>query len=323
MYIVTGGAGFIGSNIIKLLNQIGCNDILVVDDIHDGKKLKNLFSLKIYDLISIDDFYEKFLNSENTSLQISTVFHNGACSDTTNWDGAFVMKQNFEASKDLLHWCQKNSYQFIYASSASVYGSGKNGFSEIPKNERALNPYAYSKLLFDNYVRTNQEKLLSQVVGLRYFNVYGPNEAHKASMASVILHMHEQMMNTNTIKLFEGSDGYGDGEQRRDFIYVEDVAKVNIWFSENQETSGLFNLGTGLSWSFNNVAEYVIEWHQRKYKNFNTDIKYIDFPEKLKGTYQSFTQADITNLRKAGYTEKFNNLKDGIFNYLDTISVDQ
>lgn len=319
MYIVTGGAGFVGSNIIKSLNKNGCSDIIVVDDIEDGFKLKKLFPLKIYDIISINEFYEKFITTQNKISSISAIFHNGACSETTNWDGEFVMRRNFEASKKLLEWAGSIRSPFIYASSASVYGLGGNGFSEHPENENPINLYAYSKLLFDSYVRRNIHNFTSQVVGLRYFNAYGPREDHKENMASIIYKHYNQAMSGNTLTLFKGIDGYRDGLQRRDFVYVDDIVDVNLWMRENSNVSGIYNVGTGCARTFNDAASIMIEWFKRV-KRKDLSIRYVEFPDNLRHSYQNQTQADITALRAAGYTKPFTDLENGIEKYLNYLN---
>ena len=228
------------------------------------------------------------------------------------WDAEYLYKNNLLYSKELLNLAIKSDTPLIYASSASVYGSG-NVFEESIENENPINLYAYSKFKFDQLVRRALAENTTQIVGLRYFNVYGPQEQHKGTMSSVAYHLHNQLNDNDFIKLFKGSDGYNDGEQRRDFIYVDDIVKVNLWFMENKEISGIFNLGTGKSSSFNDIAQAVINWN-RKGK-----IEYIDFPEKLKDSYQSYTEANISKLRKVGYTEDFIDITEGVKLYLDTI----
>jgi len=313
MIIVTGGAGFIGSNIVKALNQQGRNDILVVDDLKNGIQFKNIADCQILDYMDKQDFLEKILKEEKFNAQIDHVFHEGACSATTEWDGQYMMKNNYEYSKALLHYCVKRQIPFLYASSAAVYG-GNTTFKEEPANELPLNVYGYSKLLFDQYVRRILPNVHSQVVGFRYFNVYGPRESHKGSMASVAFHLNNQANDSKLIKLFEGCDGYGDGEQRRDFIYIDDVVNVNLWFAEHQNISGIFNVGTGRCQSFNDVAKGVLEFYPQ------AKLEYIPFPDHLKGRYQSFTEADISNLRAAGYDRAFMTVEQGVANYMDWLN---
>ncbi len=313
MIVVTGGAGFIGSNLLKALNQQGKTNILVVDDLSDGTKFRNIVDCAILDYMDKDDFLTKINGDHDFSEAIEMIFHQGACSSTTEWDGRFMMETNYEYSKSLLHYCIDKKAPFIYASSASVYGEGEI-FSESLDYEKPLNVYGYSKFQFDQYVRRLLPDIASQVVGLRYFNVYGPREQHKGSMASVAFHFNNQLKADKKVKLFEGCDGYGNGEQRRDFIYVGDVVDVNLWLGENPQVSGIFNLGTGRSQSFNDVANAAIQWH-----GFGS-IEYIPFPENLKGRYQSFTQADMSALRAAGYDKEFKTVEQGVKHYLDCLN---
>jgi len=312
MIIVTGGAGFIGSNIVKALNERGETDILIVDNLTDGKKIFNINDLDIADYLGKEDFIARVRRGESFG-KVDAVFHEGACSATTEWDGHFVMNNNYEYSKDLLHWASSQSAQFLYASSASVYGSGET-FIESREYERPINMYAYSKLQFDQYVRRFTTKENTQIAGFRYFNVYGPREQHKGSMSSTAFHFHNQVAANGVAKLFEGIEGYDNGEQRRDFVSVEDVVKVNMWFLDHPEQSGIFNLGTGRSQSFNEMADAVVDWHGQG------AIEYIPFPEHLKGAYQSFTQADISKLREVGYNADFLTVDEGVKRYLDWLT---
>ena len=313
MIVVTGGAGFIGSNIVKALNEQGKTNILVVDDLEDGTKFRNIADCEIMDYMEKDEFLEKIQNNASFEERIDVIFHEGACSATTEWNGSYMMEVNYEYSKTLFHYCIENQVQFIYASSASVYGDGEI-FSESREFEKPLNVYGYSKFLFDQYVRRLMPTIKSQVVGLRYFNVYGPREQHKASMASVAFHLNTQIQSKGQVNLFEGCDGYGNGEQRRDFVYVADVVDVNLWLYSKPKVSGVFNLGTGQSQSFNDVANAVINWHQKG------EINYIPFPEKLIGSYQSYTQADISALRRVGYDKDFHTVEQGVQLYLDWLN---
>lgn len=312
MIIVTGGAGFIGSNIIKALNQRGRKDILVVDDLTDGTKFANFADCDIVDYLDKDDFLNRIQKRDSFGSDIEAIFHQGACSTTTEWNGRFMMQNNYEYSKELLNYCLERGVNFMYASSAAVYGDGKV-FKEERHLEKPLNVYGYSKFLFDQHVRRILPQAKSQIAGFRYFNVYGPNENHKGSMASVAYHLNQQLPKTGVVKLFEGCDGYGNGEQRRDFVYVDDVVSVNLWFMDNPTKSGIFNVGTGASQSFNDVAKAVLAWHQKG------TLEYIPFPEHLKGRYQSFTEADISLLRQAGYDKKFKTVEEGTKLYLDAI----
>ena len=309
MFIVTGGAGFIGSNIVKGLNKKGYNDILVVDDLTDGKKYRNLVTCDIADYLDYQDFQQQLLQNRLFSRPVRAIFHAGACSVTTEWNGRYMMQNNYEYSKQLLHYCHEHKISFIYASSAAVYGGGNTQFTESSLQEVPLNVYGYSKWLFDQYVLRMKPQLNSQVVGLRYFNVFGPNENHKGSMASVAYHFMNQLRDNGIVKLFAGTDGYADGEQRRDFVYVDDVVNVNLWMMENPQVSGIFNVGTGQSRSFNAIAKALIAAHGAG------KIEYVPFPAHLKGAYQSFTEAKIELLRKAGYTASFHTLEEALNKY--------
>ena len=309
MIIVTGGAGFIGSNVIHALNARGIKEILLVDDFTSGIKCLNVADAKISDYLDKDDFFRALADNSLINEEIEAIIHQGACSSTTEWNGKLVMEVNYSYSKALLHYAERNQIPFIYASSASVYGGGKI-FLEDERFEKPLNVYAYSKLLFDQYVRKRLSSSRSQIVGLRYFNVYGPREQHKESMASVAFHLRNLLLNQGVVKLFAGSDGYEAGEQRRDFIYVDDVVDVILWFLDNPLVSGIFNVGTGYSQSFNEVAQAVL-------KKFGYgELKYIPFPEHLIGRYQSFTEADITALRAVGYNNKFRPVEIGVAEYM-------
>ena len=314
MIVVTGGAGFVGSNLVKALNERGHQDVMVVDDLRDGTKFVNLADCTLGDYLDKDDFrarVEAALRGEPSRLPpIDAVFHEGACSDTTEWDGRFMLDNNFEYSKLLLHFCQQQGIPFLYASSAATYG-GSEIFREEPEHEKPLNVYGYSKLLFDQYVRQHWSELTSQVVGFRYFNVYGPREQHKGKMASVAYHHHTQISGGQELRLFGAWDGYEAGMQSRDFVYVGDVVDVNLWFLDNPGKSGIFNLGTGRAEPFKAIGEAVIDHHGRG------KITYIDFPDELKGRYQSYTRADISRLREAGYTREFRTVAEGVKAYLE------
>ncbi|MFP4531913.1 MAG: ADP-glyceromanno-heptose 6-epimerase [Desulfobacterales bacterium] len=309
MIIVTGGSGFIGSNLIEALNQRGITDITVVDNLKNGIKFKNLADLQIKDYLDKQEFLSAVENRSFPFAGVNGVFHLGACSDTTEWNGRYMMENNFTYSKKLLHACTDHKIPFIYASSAATYG-GAHSFAEKPEFEKPLNIYGYSKLLFDQYVRRIFHEYASQIVGLRYFNVYGPRELHKGSMASVAYHFYNQNRANGRIRLFEGSGGYQSGEQQRDFIYVSDAAELTLWFMDNPEVSGIFNAGTGSSQTFNEMAQAVISYH-----GFG-EIEYIPFPENLTGKYQSYTQADLSKLREAGCCLEFRTVKQGVSEYL-------
>lgn len=312
MYIVTGGAGFIGSNIVQELNKLGHTDILVVDDLTDGHKFVNLADLQIADYMDKAVFLEQLRSNANFAKPIKAVFHEGACSTTTEWNGKFMMENNYEYSKVVLHYCLDRQIPLSYASSAATYG-GSSEFKETPEYELPLNVYGYSKLLFDQYVRRILPSAKSQVIGFRYFNVYGPREGHKGSMASVAFHLHNQLQDTGKVKLFAGCDGYADGEQRRDFIFVEDVVAVKLWAIQ-AGVSGIYNLGTGRSEPFNAIADAVLSWHKCG------ELEYVPFPAHLQGAYQSFTQADMTALRQAGCQHQFKTVAEGVAKYLDWLN---
>ncbi len=313
MIIVTGGAGFIGSNIVKTLNQQGRTDIIIVDNLSDGTKFRNIVDCNIADYWDKDDFLNRVQTNTGLPNKIDVIFHEGACSSTTEWDGKYMMQNNYAFSKTLLHYCLDHSIAFIYASSAATYGDTKQ-FTESREFEGPLNVYGYSKWQFDQYIRSLNLDNKSQVVGLRYFNVYGPREQHKGSMASVAFHLHNQLLKGENPKLFEGCDGYENGEQLRDFIYVDDIVAVNLWLFAHPEVHGIFNVGTGKAQSFKDVAEAVIDFHQKG------QIEYIPFPDHLKGSYQSYTQADMSKLRLEGYDAPFKTVQEGVAAYLAWLS---
>ena len=313
MHIVTGGAGFIGSNIARALIDRGCDDVVIVDDLSDGHKFENIADLNIADYFDQDEFLERLASDSNFAKQVTAILHQGACSETTEWDGRFMMQNNYSYSKALLHHCLENKIQFIYASSAAVYGGSKE-FVEDPIFEKPLNVYGYSKIQFDRYVRRVAANAASQVTGLRYFNVYGPHEQHKGSMASVAFHFNQQIRDSGEAKLFAGTDGYQDGEQVRDFVYIDDICNVNLWFLDNPSSSGIYNAGTGRAQSFNSVANAVIKWHGKG------KIRYVPFPEHLQGAYQSFTEANLTQLRQSGCDVEFRPVEVGVNDYLDQIA---
>ena len=314
MIVVTGGAGFIGSNLVKALNEQGERDILVVDDLTDGTKFRNIADCELADYMDKDEFRLRFASDTGFLSNVKAVFHEGACSATTEWDGKFMMDINYRYSVELLAACEKAGVPFYYASSAAVYG-GSARFTETPENEKPLNVYGYSKLLFDQYVRRRLPSAKIPIVGFRYFNVYGPREMHKGGMSSVAWHFSKQLEDEGQCKLFAGCDGYENGEQRRDFIDVADVVKVNLWFRD-QGTSGIFNLGTGRSQPFNDVANAVVDWYGRG------DLSYVPFPDALKGRYQSFTEANMTKLREAGYGDEFSTVAQGTERYLNWLQAE-
>lgn len=304
-YIVTGAAGFIGSNLVRALNARGDRDVLAVDDLEQPDKFRNLADLDVADYLDHRVFRERVQRGADLGGDVAAVFHQGACADTTEPDGRFMMDNNYESSKDLLHWCLARRVPLVYASSASVYGAGTTCV-EAPEHEAPLNVYAYSKLQFDRHARRYFGKAGSTIVGLRYFNVYGPRERHKGKMASMVWQLYQQLQAEGTCRLFEGTDGYEAGEQRRDFVFVGDVAAVNLFFAERPGAQGVFNCGTGQSRSFNDVARTIIGLLGRG------RVEYIPFPESLRGKYQSFTEANIARLRAAGYDRPMTSLEDGI-----------
>jgi len=321
--IVTGAAGFIGSNLVKALNARGEADIIAVDNLERAEKAANLADCEIADYLDKRDFLER-VESGRFDAKASAVLHQGACSDTMETDGRYMMENNYRYSLCLLDWCQARRVPLIYASSASVYGAG-SAFAEARGNERPLNVYGYSKLLFDQGVRRRLAKATSQVAGFRYFNVYGPREAHKGRMASVAFHFFDQYRAEGRVRLFEGSAGYGPGEQVRDFVSVEDVVAVNLHFLANPTLSGIFNVGTGRGETFNAVAcatvnavrqgrgEKALSLAELKAARA---IEYIPFPPQLAGRYQSYTQADVSALRKAGYGAPFLTVEEGVGRYV-------
>lgn len=321
MIVVTGAAGFIGANLVRGLNAQGIADILAVDDLTEGDKFRNLVDCQITDYLDKDEFLAR-VRAGDFHRGVKTVFHQGACSDTTASDGRYVMATNYTYSCAMLDFCMAEMIPLIYASSAATYGAHAE-FREDPACEGPLNVYGYSKLLFDQRVR-RLPRGGSQVVGLRYFNVYGDREQHKGRMASVAYHFFNQYRAEGHVRLFEGSGGYTDGEQRRDFVSVEDAVKVNLFFLQNPYQSGIFNCGTGAAQSFNDVAAAVLNscrgsegrppltLHQLQHQGL---IRYIPFPGDLKGKYQSYTQADLTALRATGYQAPFMTVEQGVERY--------
>jgi ADP-L-glycero-D-manno-heptose 6-epimerase len=312
MIIVTGGAGFIGSNVVHELNRSGESDILIVDNLAGPSpvpKFPNLAGAHFADYMDKQEFRAALAAGKFAGAKVRAILHNGACSNTLEDDGRYMMDNNFTCSKELLRYALENAVPFVYASTAAVYGLSPN-FVELPENERPLNVYGFSKLAFDNYLRRLLPSIRSAVVGLRYFNVYGPGEAHKGRMASVIHHFSRQLRETGKIRMFEGSGGYGPGEQRRDFVYVRDLARINLHFAglagDVPSTRGIFNAGTGEARSFNDVARALMA-SQRP-----GEIEYIPFPPDLENRYQHFTEADVSSLRRAGWTDSFTSLEDGV-----------
>lgn len=305
MYILTGGAGFIGSNILKALNARGVQDIVVVDNLTRGEKFKNLVGAKFADYIDKNDFLPML--EAGKFKKITAVIHQGACSDTTERDGKYMMRNNYSYSVSLASHCIFHEVPFIYASSASVYGNGECGFRESFECEAPINVYAYSKYLFDQWVRAHFEEASPTFVGLRYFNVYGYGEFHKGRMRSMVSQAFEQIEATGKIKLFT------DGEQSRDFVFVDDVVDIVLFFLDNHGKKGIFNVGTGSLRTFNDLARTVISACERG------EIEYIPFPEDLRGKYQNRTQADLTALRAAGYSKDFTSLENGVTEYVEQL----
>jgi len=324
--IVTGAAGFIGSNIVKALNERGEERVIAVDNLTRADKFKNLVDCEIADYLDKTTFVERFARGDFG--RVRAVFHEGVCSDTMETDGRYMMDNNFRYSRDVMDACLRQNVQFLYASSAATYG-GSSRFVEERELEKPLNVYGYSKFLFDQIVRQTLPKAKSQIVGFRYFNVYGPRETHKARMASVAFHNFNQFRAEGKVKLFGDYNGYAAGEQTRDFVSVEDVAKVNLFFFDHPEKSGIFNLGTGRAQPFNDIASTVVnslraiegeaalslaELVQRGL------IEYIPFPDALRGKYQCFTQADQSKLRAAGYDAPFLSVQEGVDRYVRWLS---
>ena len=317
MILVTGGAGFIGSNLIHQLNLVGERNILCVDNLApapnlSGPKFFNLAGAAYADFMDKREFRAALKCGDFDDRKMRAIFHQGACSNTLEDDGRYMMDNNFTYSKELLHFALERKIPFIYASTAAVYGASQN-FSPLPENERPLNVYGFSKLAFDNYVRRLMPEIKSTVVGLRYFNVYGPREQHKGRMASVIHHFTRQLLDTGTIRMFEGSGGYADGEQRRDFVFVKDLARINMFFAgllpegpKVHNVKAVVNAGTGAARTFRAVAEALMMTHGPG------EIEFISFPGDLKNRYQHYTQADVAGLREAGYTAPFTSLEQGV-----------
>lgn len=326
--IVTGAAGFIGSNIVKALNDRGVTRIIAVDNLTKADKFRNLVDCEVADYLDKNEFIER-VQAGDFDGDVDAIFHEGACSDTMETDGRYMMENNYRYSLALLDWCLDQEVQFLYASSAATYG-GSSVFKEERQYEAPLNVYGYSKFLFDQIVRQRlAQEPGSQVVGFRYFNVYGPRETHKGRMASVAFHNFNQFRADGKVKLFEGSHGYENGGQLRDFVFVGDVVKVNLHFLDNPDVSGIFNLGTGRAQSFNDVAVAAVNGcaglqgvAPRSLEELRQAglIEYVAFPEALKGKYQAFTQADLTNLRAAGYKAPFATVEEGVGQYIQWLA---
>lgn len=325
--IVTGAAGFIGASIVKALNERGTKDVIAVDNLKKADKFRNLIDCEIADYLDKEEFLD-LIEAGQFDGAVDAVFHEGACSDTMETDGRYMMANNYRYSSSLLEFCLDQDVPYLYASSASVYGGGRV-FKESRQHEGPLNVYGYSKFLFDQLVRRRLPQANSQIVGFRYFNVYGPREQHKGRMASVAFHHFNQYRDTGRVKLFEGCDGYGNGEQSRDFVFIEDVVKVNLHFLDHPEKSGIFNLGTGRAQPFNDVATATVNACRALENKAALSlqemvsqgiVEYIDFPEALKGKYQSYTEADIGKLRAAGYKDAFNSVEQGVAKYVNALA---
>lgn len=324
--VVTGAAGMIGSNLVHGLNAIGIDDVIAVDDLTDGPKYRNLLGARLADYFDKSEFYSRFAKREFG--HIDAVLHQGACSDTMEHDGRYMLDTNYRCSKDLLDACQAQSTRLLYASSAATYG-GSAAFREEPAFEQPLNVYGYSKLLFDNVVRRMLPDATTQVAGFRYFNVYGPREQHKGRMASVAFHHFNQFRETGKVKLFGEYGGYARGEQSRDFVFVDDVVAVNLWFLEHPQVSGIYNLGTGRAQPFNDVARAVVNG----VRSLNGEaalsldamvqqglVEYVPFPDALKGKYQSYTQADLTRLVSSGCAHAYADVATGVRAYVEWLA---
>lgn len=319
--VVTGAAGMVGSNLVHGLNSIGIDDVIAVDDLTDGAKFRNLVGSRLCDYFDRNEFYDRFALGELG--HVDAVFHEGACSDTMEHNGRYMLESNYRCSRDLLDVCQSRGTRLLYASSAAIYG-GSSAFREAPEHENPLNVYGYSKLLFDNIVRRVLPTARFQVAGFRYFNVYGPREQHKGRMASVAFHHFGQLRDTGSVKLFGEYGGYGPGQQTRDFVFVDDVVAVNLWFLRHPERNGIFNVGTGRAQPFNDVAHATINASRALAGESSLSlqqqisqglIEYIPFPEALVGKYQSHTQADLTALRASGCDVQFVDVATGAGRY--------
>jgi ADP-L-glycero-D-manno-heptose 6-epimerase len=318
MIIVTGGAGFIGSALIAALNKRGITDILVVDRLAKDQRWKNLVNLRFADYIDKDDFLDMVVE-DVVPFSVDVVFHIGACSSTTETDVSFLMDNNYEYTKQLAQWTAEENIRFIYASSAATYGDGANGFAddeEKLETLKPLNPYGYSKQLFDLWAKRNG--LLDKIVGLKYFNVFGPNEYHKAEMRSFVLKAFEQINATAMVRLFKSHrPDYKDGEQKRDFLYVKDAVDMTLFFFDNPKTAGIYNLGAGVARTWNDLAKAVFTAMGK-----SPNIEYIDMPDSVRNQYQYFTEADITKLRSAGYKKQVTSLEDAVENYVQNYLTD-
>lgn len=312
MIIVTGGAGFIGSAIAAALNSRGIDDILIVDELASDKRWKNLINLSFADYIEKDDFLKMVLENKITQ-PIQAIFHMGACTDTTETDASYLIKNNYEYTKLLARWAADSNIRFIYASSAATYGDGSVGFSDDEQKIHVLKPlnmYGFSKQLFDLWAL--RVGLLKKIVGLKYFNVFGPNEYHKGKMRSFILKAFEQINETDRVRLFKSHNpDYADGEYVRDFIYIKDAVDMTLFFFDNPQINGLFNIGTGKARSWNSLVKAVFAAMDKK-----PVIEYIEMPNELQSQYQYFTQAETSKITNAGYNKPTTTLDDAIADYV-------
>ena len=322
-YIVTGAAGFIGSNLVRALNARGERDIIAVDNLTRGDKFNNLVDCEIADYFDKKDFFEALSNGAFEG-GIEAVLHQGACSDTVESDGRYMMDNNYRWTAELIQFCQAEEVPLVYASSAAVYG-GSGVFRESREFERPLNVYGYSKFLLDQVVRRQLAARTAPIVGLRYFNVYGPGERHKGRMASVAMHFFDQYRATGKVRLFAGSAGYGDGDQRRDFVSVDDVVSVNMHFLGKADASGISNCGTGRAQTFNDVAVATVNACRAQHDQGTLSldamraaglIEYFPMPADLARKYQSFTEADLSLLRRTGYSAPFADVAEGVVRYV-------
>jgi len=312
MIIVTGGAGFIGSALIAALNNRNITDILVVDQLGCDQRWKNLRNLSFADYVEKDDFLEMVIDDQFDD-SIEAIFHLGACSDTTETNASYLIKNNYEYTKLLAQWATECDIRFIYASSAATYGDGSAGFSDNEmeiERLKPLNMYGYSKQLFDLWAQ--RTGLLQQIAGLKYFNVFGPNEYHKGDMQSFCLKAFKQISNEAKVRLFKSYESeFKDGEQVRDFIYVKDAVDMTLYFLDNPELCGLFNIGTGEPRTWNDLVIAVFVAMGKK-----PHIEYIEMPDTIRNQYQYYTCADISKLRRAGYNKKTTSLEDSIKDYI-------
>ena len=324
--VVTGAAGFVGANLVRALNERAFTDIVAVDNLTRADKCVNLADCDIAEFVDKEEFLARIAEGEFDD-DVGAVLHQGACSDTMESDGRYMMRNNYRYSVTLLEHCQDNDIPFLYASSASVYGAGPV-FRESRDHEAPLNVYGYSKFLFDQHVRRLLPERTAQIAGFRYFNVYGPRERHKGRMASVAMHFFDQYRSAGRVQLFEGSGGFDAGEQRRDFVYVDDVVAANLWFLEHPEASGIFNVGTGRASTYNAMAAAVINAVDRRAGRPARDvdelvrdgaIANVPFPPALAGKYQSRTEADLAALRAAGYDAPFAGVEEGVGRYVERL----